>query len=93
MYAALFQEGVPVACGLGALEHEALDLFDIVANPGQRRQGYGTQLIKGMLDWGRVHGARYAYLQVISTNLAAKHMYAKLGFQEVYHYWCRVQTQ
>lgn len=93
IYAALYQHGVPVACGLGVLEHEALGLFDIVTDPGQRRQGYGTQLIRGMLAWGREQGARYAYLQVVSTNLAAQQMYAKLGFQESYQYWYRAQGQ
>ena len=93
IYAALYQHGTPVACGLGVLEHEALGIFDIVTDPGQRRQGYGKQLVRGMLAWGREQGARYAYLQVVSTNLAAQQMYAKLGFQEAYQYWYRTQGQ
>jgi len=45
-----------------------------------------------MLHWGKQHGAQYAYLQVVGTNLAAQQMYVKLGFQERYQYWYRVQA-
>jgi GNAT superfamily N-acetyltransferase len=92
MYAAIYQQGVPVACGLGVLEHEAFGIFDIVTDPEQRRKGYGTQLVAGMLAWGKQHGAQYAYLQVMDTNEAALQMYANLGFQESYHYWYRQLT-
>ena len=91
LFAVLYQQGAPVACGLGVLEHKVFGLFDIVTDPRQRRKGYGTQLVTSMLDWGKQHGAQYAYLQVVSTNLAAQQMYAKLGFQESYHYWYRLQ--
>ncbi len=89
IYAAIYEQGVPVACGLGVKEHESLGIFDVVTDPKQRRKGYGTQLVEGMLTWGRQHGARYAYLQVAEANHAARQMYAKLGFQQSYSYWYR----
>jgi GNAT superfamily N-acetyltransferase len=92
LFAALYQQDAPVACGLGVLENEVFGLFDIVTDPEQRRKGYGTQLITSMLDWGKQHGAQHAYLQVVDTNLAAQQMYAKLGFQESYQYWYRLQA-
>ncbi len=92
LFATLYLQGAPVACGLGVLEHEIFGLFDIVTDPEQRRKGYGTQLVTSMLDWGKQHGAQFAYLQVVDTNLAAQHMYAKLGFQESYQYWYRLQA-
>lgn len=91
LFAALYLQGAPVACGLGVLEHEVFGLFDIVTDPEQRRKGYGTQLVTSMLDWGKQRGAQYAYLQVVDTNLAAQQMYVKLGFQESYQYWYRLQ--
>lgn len=92
IYAALYQQGSPVACGLGVLEHELFGLFDIVTDPQQRRKGYGMQLVSQMLAWGKQHGACYAYLQVVDTNQAAQQMYAKLGFQNSYAYWYRLQA-
>src|SRR5450432_2444836 len=68
LYAALYKQGVPVACGLGVLEHEVFGIFDVVTDPEQRRKGYGTQLVTEMLAWGKHHGAQYAYLQVMETN-------------------------
>jgi GNAT superfamily N-acetyltransferase len=93
MYAALYVQGAPVACGLGVLEHEVFGIFDVVTDPEQRRKGYGTQLVTGMLAWGKQHGAQYAYLQVMDTNQIAQQMYTKLGFQPCYQYWYRVQAQ
>lgn len=92
LFAALYQQGAPVACGLGVLEHDVFGLFDIVTDPEQRRKGYGTQLVTSMLDWGKSHGAKSAYLQVVDTNVAAQQMYAKLGFQERYQYWYRLRA-
>jgi GNAT superfamily N-acetyltransferase len=92
LFAALYQQGVPVACGLGVLEHDVFGLFDIVTDPEQRRKGYGTQLVKSLLNWGKRHGAKSAYLQVVETNVAAQQLYAQLGFQERYQYWYRLRA-
>lgn len=93
LYAVLYQGETPVACGVGVRENELFGLFDIVTSLEHRRKGYGTQLITGMLDWARQQGATDAYLQVLNVNQAARELYAKLGFQELYHYWYRVQPQ
>lgn len=93
IYAALYQQDIPVACGLGVLEHDALGIFDIVTDPAQRRKGYGTQLVASMLAWGQQRQAQYAYLQVIDSNQAAQQMYTQLGFQPCYHYWYRQQPK
>ena len=79
-----------MACGLGVLEQDYFGLFDLVTAPQQRNKGYGAALVAGMLHWARHHGASHAYLQVLRSNAAARHLYAKLGFQDAYPYWYRV---
>jgi GNAT superfamily N-acetyltransferase len=92
LFAVCYEQNIPVACGVGVLEHEIFGLFDIVTHPAQRRKGYGTRLISGMLNWACKQGANRAYLQVVNTNQDALGLYAKFGFQESYHYWYRIQS-
>jgi GNAT superfamily N-acetyltransferase len=92
LYAVLYHGEAPVACGMGVLEHNIFGLFDIITDPDQRQQGYGTQLVQGMLAWARSHGATRAYLQVVGDNQVARHMYERLGFRDLYHYWYRVRS-
>ena len=80
-----------IACGLGVLEQNYLGLFDIVTNEKYRNLGYGTKLVKSLLDWGIDNGAEYAYLQVELKNLPALRLYSKLGFKEKYRYWYRMK--
>ena len=90
--AALEISGKWVACGLGVLERDWFGLFDIITHPDHRRQGFGTQLITGMLAWASSQNARRCYLQVMENNHRALTLYAKLGFVDTYGYWYRVPT-
>jgi GNAT superfamily N-acetyltransferase len=90
MLVSLSNGGNGVACGMGVLEQRHFGLFDIVTAPQQRNNGFGTQLIMAMLRWAAEQGAAHAYLQVVETNAPARHLYAKLGFTELYRYWYRV---
>jgi N-acetylglutamate synthase len=92
LFAVHYNDGLPVACGLGVQENDIFGMFDIVTDPEQRNKGYGTQLVAAMLDHARQNGARRAYLQVVNTNQAALHLYAKFGFHELYHYWYRIRA-
>lgn len=90
LLAVLADSDTIVACGLGVLEHDYFGLFDLVTDPQQRNKGYGTKLVLSMLRWAQEHAAAHAYLQVMQSNAPARHLYAKLGFEEVYQYWYRV---
>ena len=85
------EKGSVLSCGLGVLVGEYIGLYDIVTNKEYRNRGFGTEVMHCLLNWGREHGAKYAYLQVIANNLPAKKLYSKLGFIEKYKYWYRIK--
>ena len=81
--------GDVVAAGLTVVEDGWAGLFDIVCGNRFRRQGYGRQIVLGLLNAAYVLGARNAYLQVTVDNTPARALYAQLGFAERYQYWYR----
>jgi ribosomal protein S18 acetylase RimI-like enzyme len=87
--ATLRLNGQAVALGLGVIERGWIGLFNIVTDAAFRNQGWGSQLVLNLLDWGKRRGATNAYLQVHPANAPALRLYDKLGFSEVYQYWYR----
>ncbi len=85
--------GETAAVGLAMAERGWVGFFDIVTAAPFRRQGLGTELMRHLLAWGKANGARRAYLQVMCNNPPALRLYARLGFQEVYQYWYRLQAE
>ncbi|MEH2448745.1 MAG: GNAT family N-acetyltransferase [Nostoc sp.] len=79
-----------VACGIGVLESGCLCIFDLVTSPMQRRRGYATAIIQGLLQWGIDKGAYFSYIQVVKANIPACNLYEKLGYEPIYEYWYRV---
>jgi ribosomal protein S18 acetylase RimI-like enzyme len=83
----------PAAVGLGVVERGWLGLFSLVTHPEFRRQGRATSLIHALARWGQTHGASQVYLQVMTDNTPALALYARLGFETLYHYHYRELTQ
>jgi GNAT superfamily N-acetyltransferase len=81
-----------VACGLGVLQFGYIGLFDIVTDQEFRNRGYGQQVVKSILMWGKQNEARKAYLQVMLNNTPALYLYSKVGFSEEYQYWYRIKA-
>jgi N-acetylglutamate synthase len=89
-FAQVDDDGRPVAFALGVVDGDHVGLFDVLVAPQARRRGLARRLTQSVGAWGRSHGARFSYLQVVATNTAALPLYADLGFETVYSYAYRV---
>jgi GNAT superfamily N-acetyltransferase len=89
-FASVEEDGQPLAFALGVVDGDHVGLFDVLVAPTARRRGLARRLTQSIGAWGRTRGARFAYLQVVATNIAALPLYADLGFQTVYSYAYRV---
>ncbi|TAL54370.1 GNAT family N-acetyltransferase [Pandoraea sp.] len=92
VFAALWQDGAPIAYGLAVAERGWVGLFDILVVPEARGRGAGRRITAALLDWGRRQGATHAYLQVIAANTPAVALYQRLGFHRAYGYHYRVKA-
>jgi N-acetylglutamate synthase len=89
-FASVVEDGQPLGFALGVVDGDHVGLFDVLVAPTARRRGLARRLTQSIGAWGRTHGARFAYLQVVATNIAALPLYAELGFETVYSYAYRV---
>jgi N-acetylglutamate synthase len=80
----------PIAFALGVADGEHVGVFDVLVAPRARRRGLARRLTASIGGWGKAHGARLAYLQVVASNSAALPLYRELGFETVYSYAYRV---
>lgn len=88
----LYNNSVPVSCGLGVIEQSFVGLYDIVTDRQYRNQGFGEQLVLNILKWAKKNGASHSYLQVVQANAPAIRCYDKLGYKKIYTYWYRVKN-
>lgn len=62
-------------------EENRCELDSIAVHPANRGQGAGAALLRGILDWAAVHGARRLALEVRSANAPAIRLYERLGMR------------
>jgi len=79
------------ACGLGVLIDNAIGLFDLFTSESHRGHGYGSSVVRSILQWARDREAKKGFLQVHSQNASARRLYARLGFEVAYPYWYRIK--
>jgi ribosomal protein S18 acetylase RimI-like enzyme len=90
--ASVYKDEIMIACGLGVLENSKIGLYDIHVLENYRRNGFGKNICKAIINEGIKNGADAAYLQVTSLNEKAINLYSSLGFKKVYTYWYRVKN-
>lgn len=83
---AVFASVAGAAVGRGAVTRAPdgtgwLGIAAVRVDPGQRRRGYARTVCQALLQWGAQHGARRAYVQVLSDNPGAISLYHSLGFR------------
>jgi ribosomal protein S18 acetylase RimI-like enzyme len=89
-YAAQFPEAVTLiivhdARPIGRLilhaDHARWRIVDIVLLPEARGRGVGTDVLEALVRAARNAGAAALDLSVLATNVAARRLYARLGFE------------
>ncbi len=86
----LTRDGEAVASSIVAVADGIAMTGNVVTDPGRRRQGLGSAMMRSGLAWAKREGARFAALNVQADNDAAKALYAGLGYSRQYDYSYRV---
>ncbi len=93
-FAAVVVDGPPVGIARGAVSDSPsgrrwLGVTAVEVDPAMRRRGLASQVMGGLAEWARGHGATDAYVQVAEGNAAAMAAYEGLGFTEHHRYHYR----
>ena len=82
----------PAASALCVHDNEMAGLFEIMVRQGLRNRGFGRSIVRAALRWATAQGAQMGWLQVEDSNRSAIGLYERLGFEEIYRYVYRVQS-
>lgn len=58
-------------------------LLDLAVHPDYRKIGIATMLLNNVMEELRIHGCRFFYLEVRSSNYGARRLYEQAGFKTV----------
>lgn len=58
-------------------------ILNLAVHPDFRKMGIGSLLVSNILDELRTTGCRYVYLEVRASNVAAKKLYERFGFEVI----------
>ena len=62
---------------------EEAHLLNFAVSAEWQNQGIGRGFLRHMVDMARAAGCQIVYLEVRPSNLAARHLYRKSGFQQI----------
>jgi N-acetylglutamate synthase len=85
-------EGRPMAMAIGVVQGDHMGLFDVLVMPHARRRGLARRVTESLYAWAGRRGARFAYLQVVAANQAARALYGAQGFRTIYEYEYRLPS-
>ena len=89
LYATLRADGEAVAVGALTFAHGLACLHSMRTVEAQRGRGYGRSIVGALGQAARERGVEHVFLQVEESADAARALYQKLGFKELwrYRYW------
>lgn len=90
-FALLQIDDTPAAVGMGVVEGGWLGIFNMATSVQFRRRGMASAVLRTLAIWAQLYEADRAYLQVMEHNAAAQALYARVGFETLYHYHYREQ--
>ena len=81
-HAVIFEEAESIA-GFAVARRggEEWDLENIVVRASAQRLGHGAELLNALIEQARIEGARNCRLEVRESNILARRLYEKCGFQ------------
>ena len=59
------------------------EIMNLAVHPECRRRGRGKKLMSALLDYCRIHGVQWVFLEVRLSNVPAISLYQGFGFKEV----------
>jgi ribosomal-protein-alanine N-acetyltransferase len=62
---------------------DEIHILNVAVTPASRGQGYGKQLVRFALDFGKQRNAGRAFLEVRASNQPAQHLYQRMGFRRI----------
>lgn len=72
-----------IGYGVMSVAANECHILNVCIHPQQQGHGLGGQLFRRLLQLGKLHGAKTAFLEVRASNHHALRLYEQLGFLEV----------
>jgi GNAT superfamily N-acetyltransferase len=79
------------AVGIAVADRGWAGIFGMRTRSALRRSGHGRTVLRALAGWAVERGATRLYLQVEEDNVAARSLYAGLGFIDAYGYHYRTR--
>jgi ribosomal-protein-alanine N-acetyltransferase len=77
------RHGVIEGYGVASIAAGESHLLNLCVRPESQHQGIGRKLLLHMISLARRHNAELMFLEVRPTNLAARALYERMGFNEL----------
>ncbi len=85
-YGVVEQNGEVCGYGRSVQQGHLYQIAEIWVSAALRGRGFGTRLIRGLMERGRQAGGKTTFLTVSKYNAGARRLYERLGFEDRYRF-------